>query len=210
MSTDCKESNMNKTALLGAALLLGASIAHANPSRWNFEYRGFYGNGSFLPDVTVSGTIAGEDLDHDGVIVESELSSLWIDMRLWSGDFAACDTWGDVDHHCRLDAFSFDPGNDTLSLSTRWLDVYPARLEYNSETFVSGVRYESVANVAHDYWVDNHYAFGAGTTLTITPLSPVPEPHAWLMLAGGVLALAARRRALVLPKKGPANNQKPA
>jgi hypothetical protein len=47
------------------------------------------------------------------------------------------------------------------------------------------------SSYGHDYPVDDYYFFGAGTTLTITPVSPVPEPGAWMMLGGGLVALVA-------------------
>ena len=59
---------------------------------------------------------------------------------------------------------------------------------------MSGSRYTAVSSYGHEYPVNDYYFFGPGTTLTIMPLSPVPEPEAWLMLGGGLLWLAAWRR----------------
>jgi hypothetical protein len=189
---------MTRPCLLGGALLL-CTAAHAAPSAWQFEYRGFYDfhdPAVLRTDVAVTGRIAGDDVNGDGVIDESELDSLWMNMRLWSGDFASCGG-GSVDHDCQLDAFSFRPGtggSDALDIAASWRDVYATQLEYHTEEFVSGVKYAATSSYGHDYPVDDYYFFGAGTTLTITPLSPVPEPGAWMMLGCGLLALAARRR----------------
>jgi hypothetical protein len=174
------------------ALLLGTA-AHAAPSAWTFEYRGFYDfhdPGVLRTDVAVTGRIVGEDLDGDGVIHESELDSLWMNMRLWSGDFATCGG-GSVDHDCQLDVFAFRPGGDVLDISASWRDNYATQLEYHMEEFVSGDRYVARSSYGHDYPVDDYYFFGEGTTLTIAPVSPVPEPGAWMMLGGGLLVLAA-------------------
>jgi hypothetical protein len=174
-----------------AAVLLSAA-AHAAPSAWNFEYRGFYDfhdPGVLRTDVAVSGRIVGDDVNGDGVIVESELDSLWMNMRLWSGDFARCGG-GTVDHDCQLDVFSFHPGSDALDISASWRDIHATQLEYHTEEFVSGDRYVARVSDGHDYPVDDYYFFGAGTTLAITSVSPVPEPATWMMLACGLIALA--------------------
>jgi hypothetical protein len=185
---------MKHPCLLAAALL--GTAAHAAPSAWTFEYRGFYDfhdPGVLRTDVAVTGRIVGDDADGDGVIHASELDSLWIDMRLWSGDFARCGG-GSVDHDCQLDAFAFRPGGDALDISASWRDNDPTRLEYHTEEFVSGDRYVARSSYGHDYPVDDYYFVGEGTTLTITPVSPVPEPGAWMMLGGGLLVLAAFSR----------------
>ena len=186
---------MKQPCLLAGAVLLCTAV-HAAPSAWHFEYRGFYDyhNPDVLrTDVAVTGTIVGQDANADGVINESELDSLWMNMRLWSGDFARCGG-GSVDHDCQLDVFAFRPGSDALDINASWRDIYATQLEYHTEEFVSGDRYVATSNYGHDYPVDDYYFFGTGTTLTITPVSPVPEPGAWMMLGCGLLALAARRR----------------
>jgi hypothetical protein len=183
---------MKIPTLLGGAMLL-CTAAHAAPSAWDFEYRGFYdyhNPGVLRTDVAVTGRIVGEDADGDGVIHESELDSLWMNMRLWSGDFAGCGG-GTVDHDCQLDVFSFRPGSDALDITASWRDNYATQLEYHTEEFVSGDRYVARSSYGHDYPVDDYYFFGEGTTLTITPVSPVPEPGAWMMLGGGLSVLAA-------------------
>jgi hypothetical protein len=50
--------------------------------------------------------------------------------------------------------------------------------------------------------VDDYYFFGAGTTLTITPVSPVPEPATWLMLACGWIAFAVAGKRKAGARKG--------
>ena len=192
---------MKHPCLLAGALLCTA--AHAAPSAWNVEYRGFYNAydpGILRTDVAVTGRIVGADANGDGVIDESELDSLWINMRLWSGDFAKCGG-GTVDHDCQIDAFSFRPGSNALDIAASWRDNYPAQLEYHTEEFVSGDHYMARSSYGHDYPVDDYYFFGTGTTLTITPVSPVPEPGAWVMLGCGLLALAAFSRRC--PRAGP-------
>ena len=184
-----------KYSILLAAALLGTA-AHATPSAWDFEYRGFYDfhePGVLHTDVAVSGRIVGDDRDGDGVIVESELDSLWMNMRLWSGDFAKCGG-GTVDHDCQIDVFAFRPGTDALDITASWRDVYATQLEYHNEEFVSGDHYMARSSYGHDYPVNDYYFFGTGTTLTITPVSPVPEPGAWMMLGCGLVALAALRK----------------
>ena len=181
--------------LLGGVLLL-CTAAHAAPSAWDFEYRGFYDfhdPGVLRTDVAVTGRIVGEDVDGDGVIQESELDSLWMNMRLWSGDFAKCGG-GTVDHDCQIDVFAFRPGSDDLDITVGWRDIYATQLEYHTEDFVSGDRYVATSSYGHDYPVNDYYFFGAGTTLAITPVSPVPETGAWMMLGCGLVALAALRK----------------
>jgi hypothetical protein len=186
---------MKQPCLLAGALLLGTA-AHAAPSAWNFEYRGFYNAydpGILRTDVAVTGRIVGDDVNGDGVISEPELESLWINMRLWSGDFAKCGS-GTVDHDCQIDAFAFRPGSNVLDISAIWRDDYATRLEYHQEELVTGDHYMARSSYGHDYPVDDYYFFGSGTTLTITPVSPVPEPGAWMMLGCGLLALAALKK----------------
>jgi hypothetical protein len=186
---------MNIPCLLTGALLL-CTTAHAAPSAWNFEYRGFYDAhdpGVLRMDVAVTGRIVGADLDGDGIIHESELDSLWMTMRLWSGDFARCGG-GSVDHDCQLGAFAFRPGTDALDISASWRDDYATQLEYHTEEFVSGDRYVARSSYGHDYPVDDYYFFGAGTTLTITPVPAVPEPAAWMMMACGLLGLVVLKK----------------
>jgi hypothetical protein len=185
---------MKHPCLLAGALL--CTVAHAAPSAWNFEYRGFYASRDpdiLRTDVAVTGRIVGDDVDRDGIISESELDSLWMNMRLWSGDFAKCGG-GTVDHDCQIDAFTFHPGSNALDVAVSWRDNYESRLEYHTEEFVSGNRYMARSSYGHDYPVNDYYLFGEGTTLTITPVSPVPEPGAWMMLGGGLLALAALKK----------------
>jgi hypothetical protein len=157
-------------------------------------------------DVAVTGRIVGDDVNGDGVINESELDSLWLNMRLWSGDFATCGG-GSVDHDCQLDAFAFRPGSDVLDMTASWRDNDATQLEYHTEAFVSGVTYSATSSYGHDYPVDDYYFFGEGTTLTVTPVAPVPEPGAWMLLGCGLLALAARRRVGRRVKKKPARSR---
>lgn len=195
---------MKPSCLLAGALLL-CTAAHAAPSAWNFAYRGFhdaYDPGVLRTDVAVTGRIVGEDADGNGVIDASELDSLWMNMRLWSGDFAGCGG-GTVDHDCQIDAFAFHPGSGALDIAAIWRDDYPARLEYHQEELVTGDHYMARSSYGHDYPVDDYYFFGEGTTLTVTPVSPVPEPGTWMMLGCGVMALTALKTSLAAWSSSP-------
>lgn len=82
-----------KHLLSATALLLGSALAHAQSAHWTITYTGFYDHEAavFLPDMQISGSFTGTDLDADGVLELGELNSLAIgsmDYIAWANTAA--------------------------------------------------------------------------------------------------------------------------
>jgi hypothetical protein len=184
-----------RQSLAGALLLSAAALAQADPQSWQFTFSGLADFHGAAP-ASLSGTISGEDRNHDNRIDASELTGLMIGDDPFSGDFSACGTWGTVDHHCRLDRFDFSwlPGAQALDIAGRWIDVNQSVLQYNTMEIDTGDHYKAVENSGLNYYYDAYYFWNDKVALTVMPLSPVPEPAEWALLAVGLLGTLAMRR----------------
>lgn len=178
---------MNKLLPTGA-LLLCCTAAHAAPIAWGFSFNGFYDSvsSSFLPDEVISGSFRGNDLDGDGLLAKEELLSLVVGEL----DYVACASDSNAFHTCGATGFSFSPDSG----------LYFSVGSYGSdpEGWVGGGRLITTGDQHYAYafkpgmTTERHLYWTAETTLTM--MSQAPEPHAWLMLAGGLLGLGWRGR----------------
>ena len=168
-----------KRPLLASLLSLPLSLAYAGA--WNFQYKGFYDPQSqaFDDAMVLSGWFAGVDLDANDVITASELTALHIS----GNNYLACG--GPLT--CVVPAFAYS-GDGRLDFSV-------ARL-YHEGTLSVGygiVTGDKINTYVVEDGYTNYMAEWLWTDATTLSVSPVPEPAAWMTLAGGALLLAGRR-----------------
>ncbi|MFP5390832.1 MAG: PEP-CTERM sorting domain-containing protein [Gammaproteobacteria bacterium] len=195
---------MRSKLLFAGLLALCTSLVQAAPAEWSFTYTGFYSKeqDTFLPNWTLSGSFAGEDLNHDGVLVREELTSL----RVGYVDYITCES--NEYHNCSTKDFSFQLPGSTLKAGMSSTMAASPHLAFtlgfdshDPEWYVGAGR--SITTGLSDYsftrdpgsFVENTYSWRAETVLTVSEgVAPVPEPSTWAMLAAGVAVLALRQR----------------
>ncbi|NHZ81752.1 PEP-CTERM sorting domain-containing protein [Massilia sp. CCM 8695] len=176
---------MLKPLLLIAAAVL-ASSAHAASTSRDFTYTGFYHAeaGQFLPNASIYGYFDSDDLNGNGLIERSEVTSFVLNSQQYVG-------WcGAEVFMCGLFDFSYTPGG-ALNFHTSW-STDPWGEGVAGGSAISGVEVKE-----HSYWPGGSASYTLRWTEdTILSMSPVPEPATYGMLALGlgVLALSARRR----------------
>lgn len=178
------------TKILSAAVIATASAAaDAAPLQlWDFSFTGFDdpATWTFRPDVVLSGSFAGSDLNGDGILGLSELVSFRIDGHEYIGCGTPSDSW----FMCKLGSFSFSPAAG-LNFESSWHQLD------------QGLRdWAGVANTGGEYGliyapppasaVAHPLQWSERTRFSIT--SAVPEPGRAAMLGAGLLAVAALRR----------------
>jgi hypothetical protein len=188
---------MKKNLLCAALLVAGISAAHAQPTTWDFTYRGFVdaATGVFDSRKEFGGSFVGEDSNLDGVIVLDELSYFftqgYLFFPVWPGQYG-CNTSSYL--RCDVKNFSYTltgklhyeastSGNDEGSKSWYSDAVIGSHFLSGGGDFMKGTSWERRYN-----WTDQ-------TTFTISP-APVPEPTVALMLPAGLalMYLARGRR----------------
>ncbi|EZP38466.1 PEP-CTERM protein-sorting domain-containing protein [Janthinobacterium lividum] len=190
---------MKKNLLCAALLVAGISTVHAQPTAWDFTYRGFVdaATGVFDSRREFGGSFVGEDSNQDGVIVLDELSYFssggYLFFPVTPGSYG-CNTSSYL--RCEVKNFSYTLtgklqyeartyGYDEGSMSWYSNDVIGSHLLRGGGDFMRGTRWE------------NRYNWSDQTTFTISP-APVPEPTVALMLPAGLalmyLARVRRRK----------------
>lgn len=180
---------MLKPALLIAAAVL-ASSAQAGSTFREFSYTGFFHEeaGQFLPNARVQGHFVSDDLNGDGRLEHSEVTSFVLGGQEYAGDCGP-----DV-FLCGLFEFSYTPGG-ALVFETSWTTD-----PWNEAGIAGGEARSGVEVKEYSYWM----GVPESTTLRWTgdtrfAISPVPEPATYAMLALGLGVLAWRSRAKAQP-----------
>ncbi|NHZ44686.1 PEP-CTERM sorting domain-containing protein [Massilia aquatica] len=180
---------MLKPSLLIAAALLAGS-AQAGSTLSQFTYTGFFHEeaGQFLPNAHIDGYFETEDLNGNGVLERSEVSSFVLNGQQYVG---GC---GPEVFLCGLFDFSYTPGA-ALSFNSAW-----STDPWNEAGVAGGEALSGVEVKEYSYWMGNAASYTLRWTGdTLFTISPVPEPATCAMLALGlgVLALGHRRRRIV-------------
>ncbi len=156
---------------------------------WNFSYQGFLDSrdGLFHAERRVTGSFVGDDMNANGIVERSEITSLILDGQ----DYVLCEPRTNSYYVCAIEAFTFsDAAGLTFTAGERGKDP---------EGLVGGGHYFTTGDGEYHYsyrpGFDEHYSFRWTPQTTFT-IAAVPEPSTWAMLGAGLLltAGAARRR----------------
>ncbi|OFA03430.1 PEP-CTERM sorting domain-containing protein [Duganella sp. HH101] len=175
---------MLKKLLVIACVAATCASATAAPVAYNFSYTGalrnyaFPGADTWISDYRIAGSFTGEDKDHNGVISETEVSSLKIEGT----DIDNTEYIQQGNCNCRMDQFSFKLKEQSLYFAasyTDWRDTYSWIT--NTGVFIP---------LEHGQYYLSYYF----TPDTVYTLTAVPEPSTYAMMGAGLLGLAAIQR----------------
>jgi len=183
---------MWKQSMCGALLAVAMSMPDAQAqSSWSFNYTGFEVDGVFNPALRVNGWFAGGDWNGDGVIEQSEITRF-----VWDGlIYEPAD--GDYCHggyYCALSGFRYSLDGQ-LDFTLDWL--YRGDMGYAAGLAVAGEYIDSAGWASGGESTGRVWRWTEQTRFAVNS-PPVPEPHRYLLLAGGLLAVTALR----LPLRG--------
>lgn len=181
---------MLKPSLRIAAAAIAVALAgsaQADPTLSQFTYTGFFHEegGQFLPNAWISGHFITDDLNGNGLLERSEVTSFVLNGQEYVG-------WcGAEVFMCGLWEFSYTPGG-ALNFHTTW-----STDPWGESGVAAGNARSGVEVKEYSYWMGNSASYTLRwTDDTLFEISPVPEPATYGMLALGlgVLALSSRRR----------------
>ncbi|MQA19916.1 PEP-CTERM sorting domain-containing protein [Rugamonas rivuli] len=174
---------MLKKILAIAFAAATCASATATPVTYNFSYVGaglnepYSGPDRWISDYRIAGSFSGEDKDHNGVISETEVSSLKIEGT----DIDNTEYIQQSNCHCSMELFSFKLKEQNLFFAasyTSWRGVYSL-----------------ITNTAVHIPTDPpNYSTYYFTPDTIYTLTAVPEPSTYAMMGAGLLGLAIAQR----------------
>lgn len=196
--------NKFKHVLSVAALGLAAfsNSAQAAVQTWNFAYAGFYFTAEvpwwdtppaseFRPDLRISGSFSGEDLNHDGLLVHGELTS----VRTLGYDFKACESDDRPYTSCGVGRdFNFRIADKHLTMnvgSYSYDEAVSWSISFSTATgYSQGTTYPN-----HSVSENWHVTDRTLVAIDAVP-APVPEPETYAMMGIGLAALGllTRRR----------------
>lgn len=170
-------------------LALSALNSQAAGQAYEFSYTGALLNGIWDATASTGGRFIVDDLNGDGVFTLPEVTS-------FTYKFPAEQHCGEARISCTLSQFTYAP-KGSLNL---WYN-YDEAIGNGSPPYDGGSISDAIA-VTHQYAFWGHFFdLGQGnyTIYTMTPdtkfaISAVPEPHSYLMLGAGLLAIGAMRR----------------
>lgn len=175
------------------ALLLAASAsASAAPTKYEFVYQGFAWEDVFWSSAKrVAGSFTGDDINSDGTIGLSELTSFVIGGVEYVGfqeRYAAEDPfiWGGIG------SFSYGGGTD-LQFSAGWEQWWDNRPLYSEHYYFSKSE-KSIGINGQEIYLASSWTGNSNTRLTVTSAVPEPSLLALTMAGVGIIGFAARRR----------------
>ncbi|WP_426319591.1 PEP-CTERM sorting domain-containing protein [Pseudoduganella sp. R-43] len=169
-------------SICGILLAASTTLVQAEPARWDFTWGGFYDymQNRFI-DTLVHGSFEGIDANGNAILEASELTTFRVDGR----ELLGCTTL--APSPCGVSAFSYAFNGD-LSFRANHISY----TDYGgSDWYWSEVRYDTGSGVAFITRAQQHYEESGWMTTpqTLLTMSPVPEPHTYIMLGAGLLLL---------------------
>ncbi|WP_338770640.1 PEP-CTERM sorting domain-containing protein [Massilia sp. METH4] len=189
------------------ATLLAASCSVNAAATWNFSYTGFLqeDTGIFDGSRSLNGSFSGRDMNRDGYLDRTEISSFFLNGT----DYIGCASSSNEFYKCGTDNFLYKIGGK-LEFSAGFNSTDPEGLFSGGHYFTAGDRDLDYQMTPYSYaeasylWTDETaFSIRRGAKFQSRALEgsmamamPVPEPGTWAMLAGGLLVVtgAARRR----------------
>lgn len=191
-----------KTAMMRAALLASA-LGLAVPAAAQVRYFSFSVDG-FTDGATLTGTFAGEDLNHDGALVDLNGPG---EITQFSAHFSGNSIVGAMDFdlaELENGGLLYAFGNPTLvgtggPYSSEGIAAGIAGGAIMGGGQASGYACDGTSNcffVTPDGFSTADYSLSLGTVTEIAAPPSVPEPASWAMMLGGfgLVGAAMRRR----------------
>lgn len=174
---------------LAGLVLAATTLAPAAQAQtlWEFSYTGFETGGAFDPRRELSGFFVGDDLDGDGVVLQSELSRFYLGfLEFDPRERSYC---GGAGYYCEVNDFSYSLDGD-LYFSAEW--VYSDEAARSTFYVTTGDKMEmgGYTGSGGSTWIVSRWT--DQTRFAISP-PPVPEPGQYAMALAGLALLAARR-----------------
>ena len=171
------------------ALAFACAADSARAEDWQFSYTGLNENGVFQHDARVEGSFRGTDLDRDGAISLTELTSLYIDGREY---LDGCLSLSDPYFRCEIDVFNYTLTGQ-LTIDANWWGNDEAISGWGAG-LRTGDRFSKWSYGMNEWQRDWYWT--SATIYEILP-APIPEPAGGAMLLAGLATLAGlgRRRA---------------